>query len=357
MRWGHRIRRTALTAALASLAVGILVAGFVWAGVPSEGPRVAGTAVPAHPTCGEFFCFATPIHHIVEIVMENLPAVNVWQGGGFEVYLAEHYGYANHSYGACHPSEPNYFALTVGFTNHECTNGTTVMVNGTGGGVNSGEDLPDLLEHRNLTWGAFAESMPSPCYGGTGGNSNYDIGHNPFVRMTDVFDNKSRCDSHVVNFGAWNADVASGTIPNYSFIIPNLLDDGHDSEIGWGDKWLHDFLTPLINASWAKSTLFIVTYDEGEPGEVGVPAGYCSGLTGKVCVDGGQVYTAFVSPYTVGAGNYTSNVTHYNTLTTVEWLFSLHDCGHYDDPSQWFPPMFGMFNWTPAFHNPSVWPR
>lgn len=341
---------------VATLAAGILATGFVVAGLPLSSVHTTSSGLPTSPTCGEFFCLATPIHHIVEIVMENLPAVNVWQGGPFEVYLGGHYGYANHSYGACHPSEPNYFALTMAYTNQECGNGTAAFAKGSDGGVNSGEDLPDLLEFRGLTWGAFAESMPTACFGGGGGNSLYDIGHNPFVRMKDVFFNKTRCDSHVQNFTAWNQTVASGHLPNFSFIIPNLLDDGHDSSVAWGDHWLHDFLTPLINASWAKSTLFIVTYDEGEPGEVGVPAGYCSGITGTVCVDGGQVYTAFVSPYTRSAGNYTANVTHYNVLTTVEWLFSLHDCGRNDDPSQWFPPMFGMFNWTPAFHNPSVWP-
>jgi len=350
------VQRKGIALGIAALA---LVGGFLGIGlgtglVPHQGIQSNGSTIVASPTCGEYFCFATPIHHIVEIVMENLPAVNVWQAGPFEVYLATHYGYSNHSYGACHPSEPNYFALTMAFTNHECNNGTTAMAIGSNGGVRSGVDLPDLLEARGLTWGAFEESMPAPCDAQS--TFLYDLGHNPFVRMMDVFGNKSRCDSHVLNFTSWNADVNSSTIPNFSFIVPNILDDGHNTEISWGDHWLHDFLTPLLNDSWAKSTLFIVTYDEGEPGPVGVPSGYCSGTFGQTCVSGGQVYTAFVSPYTLGAGNYTSNVTHYNTLTTIEWLFSLHDTGHFDDPSKWFPPEFGLFNWTPAFHHPELWP-
>lgn len=350
-----RSRRWGVTGAYIAL-VSVVAAGVVLAGIPGLTTAGARPVAPSGATCGEYFCFATPIRHVVEIVMENLPATNVWQGGPFEVYLATHYGYANRSYGTCHPSEPNYFALTMGFTNGECGNGTTAFAQGSRGGVLAGSDLPDLIEARGLTWGAFAESMPSPCYNGTGGNSLYDIGHNPFVRMYDVFLNKTRCDADVRNFTSWNADVAAGTIPNFAFIIPNLLDDDHDSSVAWGDHWLHHFLTPLLNRSWAKNTLFIVTYDEGEPGPAGTVAGYCAGTHGHLCVSGGQVYTAFVSPYTRGAGNYTANVTHYNTLTTIEWLFSLHDCGRYDDPSQWFPPEFAMFNWTPAYRNPSVWP-
>ncbi|MCI4320129.1 MAG: alkaline phosphatase family protein [Thermoplasmata archaeon] len=301
------------------------------------------------PTCGEYFCLATPIHHIVVIMLENAAAINVLAQAPYMVYLAKTYAYANHSFGACHPSEPNYYAITMGTTAGQCNIGNNSVIPGTGP-KNFGNNLGDLLDARGLSWAGFFESMNQPCEIQQNHTGVYDSGHNPFVHFGDIVYNKARCDAHVLNFSAWHQDVANGSIPNFSFVVPNTLDDGHDTSTAWADGWLHHFLPPLLNnTSWAKSTLFIVTYDEGEPG--GPPAnlqGYYGGMHGNVKIDGGQVYTALISPYTKGEGNFTSNVTEYNLLTTIEWLFSLHDCGNYDDPSQWFPPMAGAFEWTPA---------
>src|SRR5206468_2531442 len=71
-------------------------------------------------------------------------------------------------------------------------------------------------------------------------------------------------------------DLSAGTLPNYSFIIPNLNDDAHDcpgggsncaamARLQQADQWLRTNIDPLINsASFNQSGLLIITFDESE---------------------------------------------------------------------------------------------
>lgn len=304
----------------------ILVAGLVSA-VPGTGPAASNQASGHSPGASPWF--PTPIHHVVTILLENEEAASVFQSGPYETYLADHYAYAVEDYAVCHPSEPNYLALTSGSTLTRCgTDAYTVLNN---------VSIADLVDLRGLTWGEFAQSMPVPC------DANdaypYAVRHNPFVFYQDIVDNSSRCNSHVVNFSAWNADVATGTIPNYAFITPNVLNDGHDTGVSYADAWLASWLPPLLTQPFAQSTLFIVMYDEGATNE-----GYSVGNT---TLAGGNVFASFVSPYTLGSGLYAAPVSHYNILTTTEWLLGLGSLGT-NDSVLTFPPMVSAFHFHSA---------
>jgi phosphatidylinositol-3-phosphatase len=86
--------------------------------------------------------------------------------------------------------------------------------------------------------------------------------HNPFVYLTDVIDNPQGI--NVVPFSQFAADLSVGTLPNYSFIVPNLMDDAHDGSLAAADQWLQANIDPLIkNPSFQSDGLLIITFDEG----------------------------------------------------------------------------------------------
>ena len=42
----------------------------------------------------------------------------------------------------------------------------------------------------------------------------------------------------MVDYSQLDADLAAGTVPDYVFITPNLINDMHDGSIAQGDAWL-----------------------------------------------------------------------------------------------------------------------
>ncbi|HEV2165679.1 MAG TPA: carboxypeptidase regulatory-like domain-containing protein, partial [Thermoplasmata archaeon] len=58
---------------------------------------------------------------------------------------------------------------------------------------------------------------------------------------------------------------------------------------------------------------------------------------------GGHLFFAAVSPFTTGGHNFTNQTTHYNLLSTVEWLLGLGGTGNNDSTSS-FPPMKALFH-------------
>ncbi|MBO0731205.1 MAG: hypothetical protein J2P57_18255, partial [Acidimicrobiaceae bacterium] len=108
--------------------------------------------------------------------------------------------------------------------------------------------------------------------------------HNGFIYFHSVIDNPAYCDRHVVPLGTVThghlaQDFArASTTPEFSFITPNLCNDGHDATcagtnaaggttgglVGF-DTWLQNWM-PLILSSPAYrdgSMLVVITADEG----------------------------------------------------------------------------------------------
>jgi phosphatidylinositol-3-phosphatase len=318
-------RRRTIVVVLAAILLPLVGVVSVSAAMHSSGGPVPTATPPAKdPSSSPGPFFPTPIHHVILVLFENTEADSVLAGAPYEKQLAQQYAYLNHSYAVCHPSEPNYLALITGLQTQCQTDNYAVL---------DQYNLADQLESQGFTWKEYAESMPAPCY--TQDTSLYAVRHNPFVFMQDIVDNQSRCDSHVVNFTQWDKDVASGSIPNFAFITPNINDDGHNTQFSYADAWLQGWLAPLLTKPWFSSTAVIVTYDEGL-----TDAGYAQD---GIPLWGGNIYTVIVSPYSHGIGWIQSNVSHFNTLTTIEWLFGLGSFSTYDDFTG-FPPVYAAFD-------------
>jgi acid phosphatase len=78
-----------------------------------------------------------------------------------------------------------------------------------------------------------------------------------------------------VAFTEFSADLSSGALPNFSFIVPNILNDAHDGTLAQADSWLKDHLDPLISSStFQNDGLLIVVFDESETSDVSHGGGH-----------------------------------------------------------------------------------
>lgn len=335
-----------------STVVTVVTLGFVLltlvGGAVGTHPSPAPGASTAAGSAGSGF--PTPIRHVIVVFMENAPRTAVENQGPFEVSLEKTYASATHYYAVCHPSTGNYLSATSGQPLHCGTDGYTPYA------VNN---IAHLVAGANLTWKGYAESMPKACDTTTSGV--YAVRHNPLVYYSDL---GSGCAANDVPFTSWNPN--SATQANYIWVTPNTLDDGHDTNVSYGDAWLKVFFQGgsysgsdlsnwpgIENEPWFSSTVVFVTYDEGA---VSYPSssGYTvSGVTSSFCqskgvgtlsVCGNNVYFSAVSPYTQGVGIYSSDSSHYNLLGTTEWLLGLPCTGTGLDCNTGFPAMKGLFH-------------
>jgi hypothetical protein len=80
-------------------------------------------------------------------------------------------------------------------------------------------------------------------------------------------------------------DLASGRLPTFAFVTPDLCNDTHDCPVAVGDAWLFDWLTPILDSPTyaAGRTVVVVVWDEPTPMPLlvlaaGVPAGAIAAL-------------------------------------------------------------------------------
>ncbi|HEY2572092.1 MAG TPA: alkaline phosphatase family protein, partial [Solirubrobacteraceae bacterium] len=115
--------------------------------------------------------------HIVVVVLENAEYGEVI-GSSSAPYvnsLARRYALMTRSYAIGHPSLPNYLALTSGSTQGIESDCTDCAV--------SARNIVDQLEGAGISWKAYLEDLPRPCFLGAG-SAGYAKKHNPFAYYT-----------------------------------------------------------------------------------------------------------------------------------------------------------------------------
>ncbi|MBV9526549.1 MAG: phosphoesterase [Candidatus Dormibacteraeota bacterium] len=245
------------------------------------------------------------VAHVLVIVEENRSEESVI-GASDAPYvnaLASQHGLATESYGVSHPSLPNYLELISGSTQGVSDDGT---------GYSFGAPtLAGQLQAAGIGWRAYMEGMPSPCYGGAGGNG-YAKKHDPFMYFTEVTRSAAMCAS-VVPLSGLPADLQNGTAPPFLWITPNLCHDGHDCSNATMDSWLAGTLPQVLASAWfAQDGIVIITWDEGYTGP-----GCCNGA------HGGHIATIVVSSRLSHAATQSSPVDHAGLLRTIELLYGL----------------------------------
>jgi phosphatidylinositol-3-phosphatase len=226
----------------------------------STSPTTPTTSSPSTPAPGSPTSRPEPINHIVVVVEENagFGAVIGNPAMPYLNSLASQYGLATEYYANTHPSIGNYFMLTVG--------NTVTNDNGFSGVVADDNIVRELLA-AGKTWKSYAEDLPSPGYTG-GDTGGYARKHNVFALLADVVNNPAQV-PNLAPFTQFAADVAAGTLPNYSVIAPNLCNDAHDCSLTVADGWLRINIGPLLNsAQFLRDGLLIVTFDEAADDDV-----------------------------------------------------------------------------------------
>lgn len=330
----------------------------------------------------------TPIQHVFVLMLENENASVTFGSDPPSPYLAKTLpaqgAFLTNYYGIGHASLDNYIALISGQAPNQKTQLDCPLfsefllqqpaLDEHGQALGEGcvyptmvKTLPDQLEAAGFNWKGYMEDMGKypqreratcghPAIGDRDytliatASDKYAAKHNPFVYFHTIIDDQARCDAHVVNLDALSKDLQSvDTTANYTFITPNLCNDGHDPECIDGspgglaavDAFLRKWV-PLITASPAfkRDGLLVITFDESEGiGPEGAtaccgekplasarrPAGVIGPGGGRI---GAVILSRFIKPGTVSTVPYN----HYSLLRTVEDIFGLGHLGYAAEP-------------------------
>ncbi len=242
--------------------------------------------------------------HVVLIVMENKEYSEVVgsPGASYLSRLAHRYAIATNFYGIAHPSLPNYLALTGGSTFGVTSNCTGCSRRET--------NVIDQLEHAGVSWKAYMEGLPRPCFTGAGA-AGYVKKHDPFVYYEDIARSPTRC-RKVVPDRQLGEDLSAGRLPTFAWITPGLCNDTHDCSVAVGDRYLSKLVPSLLPALGPHGML-LITWDEGSSDK-----GCCGGLAA-----GGRVATLIVGPDVRRGARLGADYSHYSILHTIDLAFGL----------------------------------
>jgi hypothetical protein len=331
-----------------------------------------------------------PVRHVFVIVLENQGYAATFGDPAADPYLAQTLpaegALLENYYATGHESNDNYVSLVSGQPPNaqnqaDCPRfddftGALMLESGveTGTGCVYPAEVPTIgnqLSAAKRRWKAYMEDMgndPNREAAACGhpaleasdetqkaeAGDGYATRHDPFVYFHSVIDEQKFCDKHVVALGSPTGqmpaaalrgetglatDLASVTrTPKFSFITPNLCNDGHDfpctnqpsgaSALADIDAFLETWV-PLITGSpaYQRNGLLEIVFDEAASSEAEscceeMP-GPGSPLPGVVGPGGGRVGAVLLSPFikpgTISATEYN----HYSSLASWETLLGL----------------------------------
>jgi len=238
------------------------------------------------------------------------------------------YGSATNYFGVIHPSQPNYIAITAGITGNDSDNDETLNV----------ANIADQIEASGRTWKSYNQSF-SLCNGDAlahaCGNQLYERKHNPFVSFADVQSSPSRL-ANIVDLSQLDADLASGNVPDYSFIDPDQCHDMHgraatpadpcdfsqvQSLISAGDQFLSDTVGKIMSSTaWTGNSVIFIQWDEADftgSGDFGFgdDSGCCDSIPNH---GGGHVVSIVISHSNHTPVTSDTAYNHYSVLRSIE---------------------------------------
>ncbi len=384
--------RTAVAVAALALVL-IALAGAYSAGGTAPRPSSAAASRRVPSQAARTRPFKLPrVRHVFVIVLENEDYASTFGEPSADPYLAQTLpaqgALLEDYYATGHESNDNYISLVSGQPPNpdnqaDCQDFSEFplsQVNSEGVEEGVGCVYPEAIQNigtqltaAKRTWKAYMQDMgndpnreTAACgHPGLGEQDHtqeavegdgYATRHDPFVYFNSVIANQTYCDAHVVALGSPSGAMPaaaqhgetglasdlkqSSKTPSFSFITPNLCQDGHDypckNEAG-GASALADidgFLeawVPLITSSPAfkKNGLLEITFDESDGPqsdasscceETAGPSSPEPGITGP---GGGRVGAVLISPFIKPGTVSTTPYNHYSSLASFEQLFGL----------------------------------
>ena len=351
---------------------------------PAQAAKPVSAAAPAEPkkspSAGSSapsttLATGTKIKHVFVITLASPGYEQTWGSGSPATYLTTQLRprgtLLSNYYAIAHLDLPNYIAMISGQgpnadteancpTFSEFPANSTLDANGQLPGAGclypvSVVTLADQLTSSRHQWRAYAEDLANgsppvttcrhpnsgqsdPTQSGRPGDE-YAARHNPFVYFHSLLD-LGDCASDDLPLTQLAADLTSTSkTANYSFIAPNLCNDGSETVCAGGepgglsraDAFLKQWV-PLILASpaYKKDGLLVITFADAPASDTSgccrAPGGGSgSGTTGAPVsvTGGGRVGALLLSRYTTPGGLSSTPYNHYSLLRTIEDLFGL----------------------------------
>ena len=247
-----RLRRTGRVAL--GIALSILAA---------SAPTAARAAGGNQP-CG--WRSAPPDHwdHVIWVWMENHTYHQVvdQKSAPFTTWLLHHCGSTTRYSDVGRPSLPNYIAATSGDIHgiHDDADPASHRI--------SANNLFRQVRRSGRSSRSYAESMPKPCDLGT--THRYAVKHNPAAYYIGENDRTAcRRDNVPLDHSAsqlrWAVDHWS--LAAFTVVVPDLCNDTHDCDVGFGDRWLGSVLPRIWTSDLYKDgkTAIFVVWDEPTP--------------------------------------------------------------------------------------------
>jgi phosphatidylinositol-3-phosphatase len=322
-----------------------------------------------------------PIKHVFIIVLENENFDASFGPQSPAPYLSQELpaqgAFLPNYYAIGHLSLDNYIAMVSGQapnieTQSDCQFFTNFSPGTpTAGGQYIGQGcvyppgvatIANQLEGAGYTWKGYMEDMNAPTgaeqpcrHPSIGAQDNtqsaepndmYAARHNPFVYFHSIIDFPT-CAQNDVDYSHLAGDLQSKqATPSYSFIVPNLCNDGHDEPcvngepggLAQADGWLRDHVPQILSSPGYKDHgLLIVTFDEaeGEPPD-GDASACCDEQPGPNTPNpggpipgpgGGRVGAVMLSPCIQPGTVDETPYNHYSMLRSIESLFGLDFLG------------------------------
>ncbi|KAJ7767630.1 phosphoesterase family-domain-containing protein [Mycena metata] len=291
---------------------------------PSKGPLVQTgnyTSFSNNTLNDKNIVKGSAFDRIIQIWLENTDFESAISTPTFQAIAEQGILFTNY-YAVTHPSEPNYVAAIGGdfFGMH----------------VDDMYRIPsniscvvDLLEDKNISWATYQENMPTdglyaksfdaPNYASPSSRPYpyYVRKHNPLIIYDAVSRDSSRT-NRIRTFNDFANDVVNGTLPQWVFVTPNMVNDAHDTTIDFTASFLEYWLLPLvvdprINSD---STLILLTFDENET----------YGIQNRIftVAMGGAI------PEHLRGTTDDTLYTHYSSLSTVQSNWGLKSLGRQD---------------------------
>ncbi|KAJ7164267.1 phosphoesterase family-domain-containing protein [Mycena filopes] len=239
---------------------------------PSKGPLVQTanyTSFSNHTLNDKKVVKGKVFDRIIQVWLENTDFETASSTPIFESLVEQGILLTNYN-SLTHPSEPNYVAAVGGdfFGMHDDnmyhipSNISTIV---------------DLLEDKDVSWATYQENMAADAFYGFIFNAPnyaspqsaaypyYVRKHNPLVIFDAISQDANRA-KRIRTFNDFSNDVVNGTLPQWVFVTPNMVNDAHDTTIDFAASFLEYWLLPLLTDPRVngENTLILLTFDENE---------------------------------------------------------------------------------------------
>ena len=205
----------------------ILLCAVLAAALPLLSCSAEGPAAPASQAAPASSSDAAPavsaqgipaFQHVFVVVFEN-EAYDEIIGNKQVPYfneLARRYALATNYYANTHPSIGNYFMMTAGqIITRDDSYSLTVRE----------DNIARHLIADGKSWKSYAEDLPRVGYTGDD-RRPYVRRHNPLAFFSDVVEDPAQR-KNLVPLSQLTADLASDSLPNYGFVVPNNIHNFH----------------------------------------------------------------------------------------------------------------------------------